>query len=262
MLASICAHVNLDHCRLDGSTLTAHRTALVEKFNNPNGKQRVMLLSAKAGGVGLNLIGANRLVLFDSDWNPATDLQAMARVWRDGQKKNVFLYRLLTAGNFPSTKENNLYLHVFFNFVGTIEEKIYQRQLSKLGLSGAVVDPEATNSIRLSDEELKRLFTIEIDFYDSCLTHSSLDCNCLCDGTIPQPHSEAVEHDIGDSRSSQLGRESPSCDNKLKSNQLMQWEHHGQPLDPYVVEESGLKNCQDIITFMFKNKLNQSIISN
>ena len=48
------------------------------------------MLSSKAGGCGLNLIGANRLVMFDPDWNPANDDQAMARVWRDGQKKQVF----------------------------------------------------------------------------------------------------------------------------------------------------------------------------
>lgn len=53
----------------------------------------VFLLSAKAGGVGLNLPGASRLVLFDSDWNPASDVQAMARIWRDGQKRDVYIYR-------------------------------------------------------------------------------------------------------------------------------------------------------------------------
>ena len=55
----------------------------------------VLLLSAKAGGVGLNLPGASRLVLFDSDWNPASDMQAMARIWRDGQKRNVYIYRCI-----------------------------------------------------------------------------------------------------------------------------------------------------------------------
>lgn len=49
--------------------------------------------------MGLNIIGANRLVLFDADWNPANDLQAMARVWREGQRKRVWIYRLLTAGS-------------------------------------------------------------------------------------------------------------------------------------------------------------------
>lgn len=55
------------------------------------------MLSSKAGGCGLNLIGANRLVMFDPDWNPANDDQAMARVWRDGQKKRCFIYRLLAV---------------------------------------------------------------------------------------------------------------------------------------------------------------------
>lgn len=55
------------------------------------------MLSSKAGGCGLNLIGANRLVMFDPDWNPANDDQAMARVWRDGQKKPCFVYRFLAV---------------------------------------------------------------------------------------------------------------------------------------------------------------------
>ena len=69
----------------------------------------MLLLSTKAGGVGLNLVGGNVLILYDIDWNPANDQQAMARVWREGQKKAVAIYRLLTAG--------------------TIEEKILQRQV-------------------------------------------------------------------------------------------------------------------------------------
>lgn len=55
------------------------------------------MLSSKAGGCGLNLIGANRLVMFDPDWNPANDDQAMARVWRDGQKKPCFIYRFIAV---------------------------------------------------------------------------------------------------------------------------------------------------------------------
>lgn len=59
------------------------------------------MLSSKAGGCGLNLIGANRLVMFDPDWNPANDEQAMARVWRDGQKKMCYIYRLLSVRQTP-----------------------------------------------------------------------------------------------------------------------------------------------------------------
>lgn len=109
----------ISYCRLDGGTAVKHRGDIVRKFNEGIIGD-IFLLSAKAGGVGLNLIGANRLILFDPDWNPATDLQAMARVWRDGQKKHVFVYRLLCTG--------------------TIEEKIFQRQLFKGELQSAVQD--------------------------------------------------------------------------------------------------------------------------
>ena len=64
------------------------RQKLVDRFNDPEGEEFVFLLSSKAGGCGLNLIGANRLILFDPDWNPAADQQALARIWRDGQKKD------------------------------------------------------------------------------------------------------------------------------------------------------------------------------
>lgn len=100
----------------------------------------VLLLSAKAGGVGLNLVGASNLILYDSDWNPASDQQAMARIWRDGQKKSVHIYRLLTCG--------------------TIEEKIFQRQISKTGLSEAIINPDNPNNTKLSFDQLKVWFQL------------------------------------------------------------------------------------------------------
>jgi DNA repair and recombination protein RAD54B len=103
--------------RLDGSVAPHKRQQLVTSFNAGRGGG-VFLLSTKAGGVGLNLIGANRLVLFDSDWNPANDLQALARVWREGQKKPVAIYRLLATG--------------------TVEERIFQRQIAKGSVANAV----------------------------------------------------------------------------------------------------------------------------
>lgn len=78
------------------------RAKVVESFNNPDSKEFIFMLSSKAGGCGLNLIGANRLVMFDPDWNPANDDQAMARVWRDGQKKPCYIYRFLAVNIFSS----------------------------------------------------------------------------------------------------------------------------------------------------------------
>jgi len=70
--------------RGQGATPPKERTSIVRTFNNSG---KILLLSTKAGGVGLNLVGANRLVLVDSSWNPAHDLQAQARGGREGQTK-------------------------------------------------------------------------------------------------------------------------------------------------------------------------------
>lgn len=85
------------YVRLDGSMTIKKRGKVVENFNNPDSEEFIFMLSSKAGGCGLNLIGANRLIMFDPDWNPANDEQAMARVWRDGQKKPCFIYRFVAV---------------------------------------------------------------------------------------------------------------------------------------------------------------------
>ncbi len=134
----VCATEGYSFLRLDGSTPSEKRTELVTRFNAPHCSIYVFLLSTKAGGQGLNLIGANRLVLYDIDWNPAMDLQAQARIWRDGQRKPVVIYRFLTSG--------------------TIEEKIYQRQITKIALSEALLD-EKNSEQKFTQEELRNLFS-------------------------------------------------------------------------------------------------------
>ena len=93
------------YVRLDGSMTIKKRAKIVDSFNDPNSGDFIFMLSSKAGGCGLNLIGANRLVMFDPDWNPANDDQAMARVWRDGQKKPCFVYRFLCVSFFKLIPE-------------------------------------------------------------------------------------------------------------------------------------------------------------
>ena len=75
LLSHLCDKYNLATARLDGKTPPASRQQIVNSFNANGSKTRVFLLSSKAGGTGLNLIGASRIVLFDIDWNPATDMQ-------------------------------------------------------------------------------------------------------------------------------------------------------------------------------------------
>jgi len=138
VVAGLCACRGVAFLRLDGSTASERRAALVAAFNRPAHPSRVLLLSSKAGGVGLNLVGANRLVLVDVDWNPATDRQAMARVWRDGQAKRCAIYRLSLSG--------------------TLEEKVLQRQLLKEEVSSAIVDGDTGAGRSFSADELRRLF--------------------------------------------------------------------------------------------------------
>ena len=118
--------------RLDGSVQPEKRMKIVQHFNNPTSEFFLMLLSAKAGGVGLNLTGASRLILFEPDWNPAIDLQAMGRIWRDGQTKPVFIYRLICNG--------------------TIEECILNRQREKNELSFVIKESHDLDDNSNSDD--------------------------------------------------------------------------------------------------------------
>lgn len=75
LLQNLCLHMSYTFCRLDGHTPTSQRQRLVDSFNSPYSQNFLFLLSSKAGGVGLNLVGASHLVLYDIDWNPANDIQ-------------------------------------------------------------------------------------------------------------------------------------------------------------------------------------------
>jgi SNF2 family DNA or RNA helicase len=90
--------------RLDGSTAVSKRQDMVKAFNT--GKQEIYLISTKAGGVGLNIFGANRVVIFDFGWNPVNEQQAVGRSYRFGQKKTVYVYRFLLAGTFEEELQN------------------------------------------------------------------------------------------------------------------------------------------------------------
>mmetsp|Transcript_7727 Transcript_7727/g.12495 ORF Transcript_7727/g.12495 Transcript_7727/m.12495 type:complete len:909 (-) Transcript_7727:77-2803(-) len=153
IFAQMCKEHNFPFVRLDGSSSAKKRQAMVDRLNDPTDDVFVFLLSSKAGGCGLNLIGANRLILFDPDWNPATDKQAAARVWRDGQKKRTYVYRFLATGS--------------------IEEKIFQRQLSKEGLQSVVADDQSLEST-ISMNDLKDLFSLREDTISD--THEKYKC--------------------------------------------------------------------------------------
>ncbi|XP_053743425.1 DNA repair and recombination protein RAD54B isoform X1 [Synchiropus splendidus] len=235
MLQDLCGHMNYSFSRLDGHTPTSQRQLLVDAFNSPYSKYFLFLLSSKAGGVGLNLIGASHLVLYDINWNPANDLQAMARVWRDGQKKAVHTYRLLTAG--------------------TIEERIFMRQIAKQGLSDTVVDlGKASDHISFTTSDLQDLFSLK---ETPSLTHDLLNCNCNRDGSLSVT---ADEEEPVSSRPCQLGRQvgRGTTTNKHPSmSELMQWRHYSG--DTLTFSDPYLDHARDHITFAFQTTVSHTV---
>ncbi|KAJ1461318.1 P-loop containing nucleoside triphosphate hydrolase protein, partial [Pelagophyceae sp. CCMP2097] len=154
LIGALCDRQGWPWVMLDGKTPAKRRTEIAAELNDPKSHFFALLLSSTAGGAGLNLIGASRLVLFDSAWNPAVDRQAAARCWRDGQTRRCFTYRLLTTG--------------------TVEEKIFQRQLAKDGLNGVLDDKDAVNAFDTT--ELRRLFSLTATATSD--THEQLRCDC------------------------------------------------------------------------------------
>ncbi|XP_036403368.1 DNA excision repair protein ERCC-6 [Megalops cyprinoides] len=123
---------------MDGTTPIASRQPLIAQYNQDK-SIFVFLLTTRVGGLGVNLTGANRVIIYDPDWNPSTDTQARERAWRIGQKQQVTVYRLLTAG--------------------TIEEKIYHRQIFKQFLTNRVLkDPKQRRFFKSND--IYELFTL------------------------------------------------------------------------------------------------------
>jgi len=160
LLETVIKKLNLQYLRLDGSTPNNMRGKLVNKFNKDE-LILVFLLSSKSGGTGINLVGASRLILYDNDWNPSTDLQSMSRIHRDGQMKPCYIYRLFTTG--------------------CIDEKIFQRQLMKNKLSSKFLDNDASSKSDVFDySDLKNLFEIDVDTKSN--THDLLGCCCAGDG--------------------------------------------------------------------------------
>ncbi|KAF4113450.1 DNA excision repair protein ERCC-6-like [Onychostoma macrolepis] len=127
--------------RLDGTvTQLAEREKRIMLFQTDK-RYTIFLLTTQVGGVGITLTAANRVVIFDPSWNPATDAQAVDRAYRIGQTENVIIYRLITCG--------------------TVEERIYRRQVFKDSLIRQTTGDKKNPFRYFSKQELRELFKLE-----------------------------------------------------------------------------------------------------
>jgi len=139
-----------DYLRIDGSIDATTRGLLINQFNDSNNdglvereadeSTKMFLISSRAGSVGINLTAANRVVIFDSSWNPVTDLQALYRCYRYGQNKPVYAYRFITDG--------------------TMEEKVYSRCVNKTSLAARVIDQKDPKR-NFTSRELSNIMAID-----------------------------------------------------------------------------------------------------
>lgn len=143
ILAAAMEAESFRYLRLSGAVPVERRAALVEEFNGSQGVF-VLLLTTRVGGLGLNLTGANRIILYDPDWNPSTDNQAKERIYRYGQRTAVEIYRIICRN--------------------TLEERIYQKQIYKDCLSKKILnDP----GVRMVKDAVFELFSYSASTHES-----------------------------------------------------------------------------------------------
>ena len=119
ILEDYCVFREHKYCRIDGSTAHEDRIAAIDEYNKPGSEKFIFLLTTRAGGLGINLTSADIVILYDSDWNPQADLQAMDRAHRIGQTKQVIVFRFVTEH--------------------AVEEKVLERAAQKLRLDQLVI---------------------------------------------------------------------------------------------------------------------------
>ncbi|KAA8906991.1 hypothetical protein DIURU_000675 [Diutina rugosa] len=133
ILEDYCYLRGYQYCRIDGQTDHADRVNAIDEYNKPGSEKFIFLLTTRAGGLGINLTTADVVILYDSDWNPQADLQAMDRAHRIGQTKQVKVFRLVTEG--------------------AVEEKVLERATQKLKLDQLVIQSGRTNVAGLDGQQ-------------------------------------------------------------------------------------------------------------
>jgi len=192
IIEDYCLMSNYKYCRIDGNTAGADREEQIEGFNAPGSDDFIFLLTTRAGGVGINLYTADAVILFDSDWNPQMDLQAMDRAHRIGQTKTVKVFRFVCQD--------------------TLEERIIDRALRKLALDVMIIQqgrllkhqkkgPDANEMqqmIRFGADKVFRLSMEDDDSKEDDYSNVDDDIDKLLEESMKktQLETEQIQHDL------------------------------------------------------------------
>ncbi|PBP24644.1 chromodomain helicase [Diplocarpon rosae] len=136
--------------RLDGTIAAAPRRMAIDHFNADGSNDFCFLLSTRAGGLGINLMTADTVIIFDSDWNPQADLQAMARAHRIGQKKPVSIYRLVSKETVEEEvleRARNKLMLEFITIQRGVTDKEKKELREKAVKAGKIDDPKSSDDI-------------------------------------------------------------------------------------------------------------------
>ena len=139
--------------RLDGTIAAGPRRMAIDHFNAPGSQDFCFLLSTRAGGLGINLMTADTVILFDSDWNPQADLQAMARAHRIGQKNPVTIYRLVSKDTVEEEVLERARNKLMLEFI-TIQRGVTDKDARELGdriakAGASTIEPTSSDDISL-----------------------------------------------------------------------------------------------------------------
>ena len=140
ILEDYCVFREHKYCRIDGSTAHEDRIAAIDDYNKPGSEKFIFLLTTRAGGLGINLTTADIVILYDSDWNPQADLQAMDRAHRIGQTKQVVVFRFVTEH--------------------AVEEKVLERAAQKLRLDQLVIQQGRAQQAAKAAQSKEELVTM------------------------------------------------------------------------------------------------------
>ncbi|KAK9784646.1 hypothetical protein WJX73_007480 [Symbiochloris irregularis] len=192
--------------RLDGSINRAKRAANIRMFNQPGSDAFIYILNTRAGGLGVNLQTADTCILFDSDWNPQWDLQAMARVHRIGQTKPVHAYRLCTTGTVEERMqlraEQKLYLAEMvtgarYNEEGQDLEGLSSLQMLSMLRFGAERIFTSASGLPPSDAELDAITARSSQLgQQAAEAQRSKDATCVIQAQPAQPDSSTVAQPV------------------------------------------------------------------